>query len=44
MLWRQEVEESPFERLLAESTVELALEPGAAAGRSCVTLEQSLRG
>lgn len=27
LLWRHEVEESPFERILAESTTEIVLEP-----------------
>ena len=31
--WRHEVEASPFERLLRESTTEIALAPDAAAGR-----------
>jgi uncharacterized protein YndB with AHSA1/START domain len=28
LVWRQEVEETPFERLLSESTTEIGLEPG----------------
>ena len=45
VLWRQEVDESPFERLLSEATIELALEE-AGEGRTRVRLtsEQSLRG
>jgi uncharacterized protein YndB with AHSA1/START domain len=45
VLWRQEVDESPFERLLAEATIELRLEE-AGEGRTRVRLtsEQSLRG
>lgn len=43
--WRHEVEESPFERLLSESTVEIALEPDAGGGtRVRVTLDQRPRG
>lgn len=43
--WRHEVEESPFERLLAESTTEIALEPEEAGGtRVRVTLDQRPRG
>ena len=44
VLWRHEVEESPFERLLKESTTEIALAPGARAGGAAVTLEQRPRG
>ncbi|HEX8052886.1 MAG TPA: SRPBCC family protein [Thermoleophilaceae bacterium] len=45
VLWRQEVDESPFERLLSEATIELKLEE-AGEGRTRVRLtsEQSLRG
>jgi uncharacterized protein YndB with AHSA1/START domain len=45
VLWRQEVDESPFERLLSEATIELTLEE-AGEGRTRVRLtsEQSLRG
>ena len=45
MLWRQEVDESPFERLLSEATIEFALE-AVEEGRTRVRLtsEQSLRG
>lgn len=43
--WRHEVEESPFERLLAESTVEIELEPGDGGGtRVRLTLDQRPRG
>jgi len=43
--WRHEVEESPFERLLAESTTEIALAPDAAGGtRVTLTLDQRPRG
>jgi uncharacterized protein YndB with AHSA1/START domain len=43
--WRQEVEESPFERLLAEASTELALEPDPGGGtRVRLTLSQRPRG
>ena len=43
--WRHEVEESPFERLLAESTVEIQLEQEAGGGtRVRLTLDQRPRG
>jgi uncharacterized protein YndB with AHSA1/START domain len=43
--WRQEVEESPFERLLYESTTEIALAPEGGGGtRVGVTLLQRPRG
>jgi len=45
VVWRHEVDESPFERLLAESTTEIDLEPDAAGGtRVTLTLEQRPRG
>jgi uncharacterized protein YndB with AHSA1/START domain len=45
MLWRQEVDESPFEGLLRESTIELVLEPqGDDRTRVRLTADQSLRG
>jgi hypothetical protein len=45
VLWRHEVEESPFERLLSESTTEIALAPDAGGGtRVRVTLDQRPRG
>src|SRR5918994_2393807 len=46
LLWRHEVEASPFERLLAESTVALDLErdPAGAGTRVRLTLPQSPRG
>ena len=44
-VWRQEVEESPFERILTESLTEIALEPDGRAARACeLTLDQRLRG
>jgi uncharacterized protein YndB with AHSA1/START domain len=43
--WRQELEESPFERLLSEATTELELEPDPGGGtRVRVTLNQRPRG
>ena len=43
--WRQELEESPFERLLAEATAELELEPDPGGGtRVRLTLNQRPRG
>ena len=45
MLWRHEVDESPFERLLSESTIELELEPdGEERTKVRLTADQSLRG
>jgi uncharacterized protein YndB with AHSA1/START domain len=45
VLWRHEVEESPFERLLAESTTEIALAPDAGGGTAVrITLDQRPRG
>ncbi|MDQ3934444.1 MAG: SRPBCC family protein [Actinomycetota bacterium] len=45
MLWRQEVDESPFERLLAEATIELELEEaGEERTKVRLTADQSLRG
>jgi uncharacterized protein YndB with AHSA1/START domain len=45
MLWRHEVDESPFERLLSESTIELELEPeGEDRTRVRLTADQTLRG
>ena len=43
--WKQEVEESPFERLLSSATTEIALEPEAGGGtRVRLTLDQRPRG
>jgi uncharacterized protein YndB with AHSA1/START domain len=43
--WRQEVEESPFERLLSQSVTELELDPEPGGGtRVRVTLNQRARG
>jgi uncharacterized protein YndB with AHSA1/START domain len=45
VLWRHEVEASPFERLLAESTTEVALEADEGGGTLVrVTLDQRPRG
>ena len=45
MLWRHEVEESPFERLLNESLIEIELESdGDERTRVRLTADQSLRG
>jgi uncharacterized protein YndB with AHSA1/START domain len=45
VMWRQEVEESPFERLLLESTTEIALAPEGGGGTLVgVTLQQRPRG
>ena len=45
VLWRQEVDESPFERLLAESTTEIALAPADSGGTAVrLTLDQRPRG
>ena len=45
MLWRHEVDESPFERLLSESTIELELEPdGEERTKVRLTADQTLRG
>jgi uncharacterized protein YndB with AHSA1/START domain len=43
--WKQEVEESPFERLLSSASTEITLEPEASGGtRVRLTLDQSPRG
>jgi uncharacterized protein YndB with AHSA1/START domain len=45
VLWRHEVEASPFERLLHESTTEITLAPGAGGGTVVrLTLDQRPRG
>jgi uncharacterized protein YndB with AHSA1/START domain len=45
VLWRHEIAESPFERLLSESTTEIALSDDAAGGTVVrLTLEQRPRG
>ena len=43
--WKQEVEESPFERILSESITELELAPGAAGGTEVsLTMRHRARG
>jgi uncharacterized protein YndB with AHSA1/START domain len=42
--WRQEVEESPFERILASAVTEVALEPDGGGTRVTVSLDQRPRG
>jgi hypothetical protein len=45
LVWRHEVEESPFERLLSESTTEIALSADATGGTVVrLTLNQRPRG
>ncbi len=45
LIWRQEVDESPFERVFAESLAEIELEPaGEGETRVKLTLDQRLRG
>jgi uncharacterized protein YndB with AHSA1/START domain len=44
LLWRHEVEESPFERLLHGSTTEIALAPEDGGTRVRLTLDQRPRG
>jgi uncharacterized protein YndB with AHSA1/START domain len=44
VLWRHEVEESPFERLLHGSTTEIALTPDDGGTRVRLTLDQRPRG
>lgn len=44
LLWRQEVEESPFERILAMSSTELLLEDADGGTRLTIALEQRPRG
>lgn len=42
--WRQELLESPFERILRESTIEVGLEPAEAGTRVSLTAVRKLRG
>ena len=44
LLWRQEVEESPFERILAAAATEIALAPGEGGTRVTIALDQKPRG
>ena len=44
LVWRQEVEESPFERILSEAVTELTIEPGDEATEVEITLRQRPRG
>ena len=44
VVWRQEVEESPFERILASATTEIALVEDAEGTRVAVSLDQRPRG
>jgi uncharacterized protein YndB with AHSA1/START domain len=44
LLWRQEVAESPFERILADSTTEIVLEPDDSRTRVEIALSQQPRG
>jgi uncharacterized protein YndB with AHSA1/START domain len=44
VVWRQEVEESPFERILAAAATEIELAPDEAGTRVTVALDQKPRG
>ena len=44
LVWRQEVDESPFERILASATTEIALAPEPEGTRVTVALDQRPRG
>jgi uncharacterized protein YndB with AHSA1/START domain len=44
LLWRHEVQESPFERILAQSTTEIVLEPEDGRTRVEIALSQRPRG
>jgi uncharacterized protein YndB with AHSA1/START domain len=44
LVWRQEVEESPFARILASATTEIALAPEGPGTRVSVALDQRPRG
>lgn len=44
LLWRHEVEESPFERILARSTTEIVLEPEDGRTRVEIAVSQQPRG
>jgi uncharacterized protein YndB with AHSA1/START domain len=44
LVWRQEVEQTPFERILAEATTSLELAPAEGGTRVAIALEQKPRG
>jgi uncharacterized protein YndB with AHSA1/START domain len=44
LVWRQEIEQSPFERILASATTEIELAPEAGGTRVSVALDQRPRG
>jgi uncharacterized protein YndB with AHSA1/START domain len=44
LVWRQEVEATPFERILAEATTSLELEPAEDGTRVAIELDQKPRG
>jgi uncharacterized protein YndB with AHSA1/START domain len=44
LVWRQELEESPFERVLAAAVTEIALAPGEGGTTVTISLEQKPRG
>lgn len=44
VVWRQEVEESPFERIFAESLIEIELQPANGSTRVALTADMRLRG
>jgi uncharacterized protein YndB with AHSA1/START domain len=44
LVWRQEVEQSPFERILASATTEIALAPEDSGTRVRVAIDQRPRG
>jgi uncharacterized protein YndB with AHSA1/START domain len=44
LAWRQEVEDSPFERILAAATTEIVLQPADGGTRVSVALDQRPRG
>jgi uncharacterized protein YndB with AHSA1/START domain len=44
LVWRQEVDQTPFERILAEATTSLELEPADGGTRVTIALDQKPRG
>jgi uncharacterized protein YndB with AHSA1/START domain len=44
LVWRQELEETPFERILAAATTEIALQPDGDGTRVRIALDQRPRG